>query len=148
MKTTTAQRDAYKGFLSSAKVFSELTEYEILTIADALVEETFDDNVVICKQDEIGDKFYIVLEGVAVCTQTGPDGERRKVLELSSGSYFGEIALLTTKRRQATVTSRGQLKCLSMDRSTFNRVIKISSRLAEDLFKHIADYETFSGSHI
>lgn len=91
MKTTRAQREAYRGFLSSAQVFSELNEYEILSIADALVEESFEDGVVICKQDEIGDKFYLIKNGQAICTQVGSDGEERKVLELSSGSYFGEV---------------------------------------------------------
>jgi cAMP-dependent protein kinase regulator len=91
MKTTRAQRETYRGFLSSAQVFSELNEYEILSIADALVEESFEDGVVICKQDEIGDKFYLIKDGKAICTQVGADGEERKVLELSSGAYFGEI---------------------------------------------------------
>lgn len=142
MKTTIAQRDAYRGFLSSAKVLSELNEYEILTIADALVEENFEDNVVICKQGEVGDKFYIVKEGTAVCTQEF-HGENRNVLELGSGSYFGEIALLTTKRRQATVTSQGPLKCLSMDRKTFNRVIQTSQGLSDVMLRHIETYQTF-----
>lgn len=65
----------------------------------------------------------------------GMVGEETKVLELFSGAHFGEIrlfvfavmdaqscfcllALLITKRRQATVTSQGILKSLSMDRNT------------------------------
>jgi cAMP-dependent protein kinase regulator len=123
-----------------------LDRYEILTIADALVEECFEDNVIICNQDEIGDKFYLIKDGTAVCMQTTA-GVSRKILELSSGSYFGEIALLTTKRRQATVISQGKLKCLSMDRKTFNRVIG-SLPTANILIRNMEAYTKFQASNI
>ncbi len=41
---------------------------------------------------------------------------------LNEGKYFGEIALLTMKPRQATVRAKGPLKVLAIDRATFNRV--------------------------
>ena len=66
--------------------------YEILTIADALKEECFEDGTAVCNQGDMGDKFYLIKDGTAVCTQKGSDGESRKVLELSSGSYFGEVS--------------------------------------------------------
>ena len=91
MKTMTAQRDSYRGFLTNVPVFSELTEYEVLTIADALIEESFEDGVVICNQGDIGDKFYLIKDGTVVCSKKGPDGVDQKVVELSSGSYFGEV---------------------------------------------------------
>lgn len=58
------------------------------------MEECFEDNVVICNQDEMGDKFYLIKDGTAVCTQKGLDGEFRKVLELSTGAYFGEVSVV------------------------------------------------------
>eukprot|EP00804_Cyclotella_cryptica_P000088 CCRYP_013726-RA/>CCRYP_013726-RA protein AED:0.42 eAED:0.42 QI:94/1/0.4/1/0.75/0.6/5/0/398 len=145
MKTTTAQRESYRGFLTKVPIFSELTEYEILTIADALLEECFEDNVTICNQGDIGDKFYLIKDGTAVCSKTGPDGTVIKVAELSSGSYFGEISLLTTKSRQATVTSQGLLKCLSLDRRTFNRVM---GPLQDILMRNIEHYNKFQASNI
>ncbi len=39
------------------------------------------------------------------------------------GGYFGEIALLTTKPRQATVKASGNLKVLALDKATFTRVL-------------------------
>ncbi len=45
------------------------------------------------------------------------------VAKLEAGSYFGEIALLTTKPRQATVTAQGPLKALTVDQKTFKRVM-------------------------
>jgi CRP-like cAMP-binding protein len=51
------------------------------------------------------------------------DGNDKVVAKLTSGNYFGEIALLTTKPRQATVkAAEGQLCVLAIDRATFIRV--------------------------
>lgn len=97
MQTTIAKRNAYKGFLQNVPVFSQLTEYEILTIADALQEETFDDNAVICSQDESGDKFYLVKEGTAICTKYFGEGSNMEVARLTSGTYFGEVRVTRHK---------------------------------------------------
>lgn len=58
--TTTARRTQHKSFLESVPTLEQLTEYEILTIADALVEDSYEDGDVICTQGEVGDAFYII----------------------------------------------------------------------------------------
>lgn len=58
--TTTARRTQHKSFLEKVPILAQLTEYEILTIADALVEDTYEDGDVICTQGEVGDAFYII----------------------------------------------------------------------------------------
>ena len=65
----------------------------------------------------------MVHEGVASCTKIQIDGTSKEVVRLSSGSYFGEIALLTAKPRQATVSAVGDLKCFSIDKRVFDRVM-------------------------
>ena len=123
-KTTIAKRKLRTDTLLKIPVFSQLNEYELLTIADTLQEETFADQSVICNQGDAGDKFYLISDGVAVCTQTqGNNKEPVEVARLSCASYFGEIALLSDKPRQATVTADGTLKCLTLNRKTFNRVM-------------------------
>jgi cAMP-dependent protein kinase regulator len=46
------------------------------------------------------------------------------ITTLSKGNYFGEIALLTDKPRQATVrvAPRQNVRLLSLDRATFKRL--------------------------
>jgi len=44
------------------------------------------------------------------------------VLKLSSGDYFGEIALLSGKPRQASVKAVGQVTLLVMSRDAFTRL--------------------------
>ena len=93
-----------------------------------------------CTQGETGDKFYIIRKGVAVCTQQGADGKVAEVARLQEGHYFGEISLLTSKARQATVTASGPLDVLSMDRKTFKRVM---GPLVDILNRNIGGYNQF-----
>lgn len=58
--TTTARRSQHKSFLEKVPILEQLTEYEILTIADALGEHTYEDGAVVCMQGEVGDAFYII----------------------------------------------------------------------------------------
>ena len=107
-------------------------------------EETFGDKSIICNQGDRGDKFYLVDEGVAVCTQS-ENGKEVEVARLSSGTFFAEIALLTTKARQATVRAEGTLKCFTLNRKTFNRVM---GPLQEILMRNMDEYTKFRSLHI
>ncbi|KAL9187954.1 hypothetical protein ACHAXT_006332 [Thalassiosira profunda] len=145
VRTTKAKRKAMTDVLLKIPVFSQLTEYELMTIADTLQEETFEDKAVVCSQGDRGDHFFLVQEGTAVCTISQEDGTSVEVARLSSGSYFGEIALLTTKPRQATVTADGTLKCFTLNRQTFNRVM---GPLQSILMRNMEEYQRFSARHV
>lgn len=92
MKTTIAKRKRMTDILLKIPIFSQLTEYELLTIADTLQEESFADKAVICNQGDRGDKFYLVNEGTAVCSIAQGDGTCVEVARLTSRSYFGEVS--------------------------------------------------------
>lgn len=83
--------------------FGQFTEYELLKAADALREEAFGDGVVVFRQGDRGNKFYLVAEGTAVCTIARDNGTSVEVARLSDGSYFGEVS---AKR------NRGVCRCL------------------------------------
>lgn len=132
------KRETYKNFLTQVPILESLTEMEILTLADSLAEETYADGATICKQGEEGNYFYIIKEGSAECFQVDSAGENRLVASLTGGHYFGEIALLTSKPRQATVCAKGLLKVLAIDRATFTRVFGSM----EDIMKRNMDQYT------
>jgi cAMP-dependent protein kinase regulator len=145
MDTTMKKRNLYKDFLGKVPILASLTEYEQLTIADSLIEEHYSDGDVMVTQGEPGNKFYIVKEGIAVCTQQAADGKVQEVARLEEGAYFGEIALLTSKPRQATVTAAGELVVLTMDRKTFKRVM---GPLVDILNRNIGGYNKFMQQNV
>ena len=134
------KRERFMSFLQRVPILSSLNELELMTLADSMTEEKFDHGMVICREGEPGDEFYIVSEGTAECYQRTEGGEKLVAI-LSSGQYFGEIALMTSKPRQATVKSNGTLKLLIMDRSTFVRVL---GPVNDILKRNMENYKKFS----
>ena len=137
------KREMYCGFLKNVPILESCTEMEVMTLADSMAEEKYSDGQAICNQGDSGDFFYIIKDGIAVCTQKDSSGEDRVVARLEPGQYFGEIALLTDKPRQATVKAEGNLKVLALDRATFTRVLgpmdDIMKRNMEQYNKYTAD---------
>ena len=146
METTVKKREQHKGFIERVPLLESLSEYERLTVADALKPETFTDGEVIIHQGDDGNLFYIIEAGTAVCTkQLSPSDSPLEIGVLGSGAYFGEIALLTTRPRQATVTAKGQVKCLTLDRKTFKRVM---GPLEDILKRNIEKYNAVIANNI
>jgi len=139
------KREVYQGFLKNVPILASLTEMEILTLADSLAEEKFDDGTTICTQGDEGDFFYIVKDGTAVCSVKDAEGAEKVVATLNTGNYFGEIALLTSKPRQATVKAKGKLVTLALDRATFTRVF---GSMDEILKRNMEQYNKFAAAGI
>ena len=57
----------------------------------------------IIRQGEVGDSFYLLLDGQVDILVKDERGGEVLVNRLSRGSYFGEMALMGNKRRNATV---------------------------------------------
>jgi len=72
---------------------------------------------VVVRQGEDGDFFYVIMEGRCIVTREQPNQKPVKLAELESGSCFGEEALISDTKRNATVTmlTRGSLMRLSKD---------------------------------
>lgn len=112
------KREVYQGFLKGVKLLAECNDGEIMTLADSLAEEKYEDGESITCEGDAGDYFYIVKEGKISCLKGDVE-----VLTLEAGGYFGEIALLESKPRQATCKAVGTVKVLALDRATFTRVL-------------------------
>ena len=135
---TMIKRELYQGFLQKVPILSSLNEGEVMTLADSLSEEKFAKGATVCTQGEEGNYFYIIKDGKAVCSVTDATGASSDVATLEVGNYFGEIALMTAKPRQATVRAGEDLVVLALDRATFTRVLGNM----EDIMKRNIDQYT------
>jgi len=122
MGATLRKREQFRAFLAKVPILESLTDYERLTVADALEGANFEKGEVIVRQGEPGNVFYIIMEGEASVHKV-EDDKQEEVGHLSASDYFGEIALITNKPRAATVTALTPLKCVKLDRDRFNRVL-------------------------
>eukprot|EP01122_Echinamoeba_exundans_P015157 TRINITY_DN7075_c0_g1_i1.p1 TRINITY_DN7075_c0_g1~~TRINITY_DN7075_c0_g1_i1.p1 ORF type:complete len:884 (-),score=152.60 TRINITY_DN7075_c0_g1_i1:96-2747(-) len=130
MQESLRRRALYESFLAKVPLFEKLLPYERAKVADALEPVHFEEGAVIVKQGTTAgdlDHFYIIEKGTVDCTKQDPNDETSKPLiamRLGRGGYFGELALLTNKPRQATVTAvGGPVKCLAISKKHFSEVM-------------------------
>ncbi len=86
---------------------------------------------VIVAEGEPADQFYIVTSGEAEVIQRVQNRDVY-VSTVAPGQYFGEVGLLASRPRNATVRAVSDLEVLSLDKETFRRVAD-HSETAEDL---------------
>jgi CRP-like cAMP-binding protein len=120
--------------LKRAPLFEELSKKELTTLASATDDLAVDPGTVLCREGRIGTEFFVIVDGDAEVTQGG-----KKIATLSGGDFVGEIALLTTTKRTATVTVTTPLRCFVLTQSAFRRVLAESPSVQVKVMKSLAD---------
>jgi CPA1 family monovalent cation:H+ antiporter len=77
-----------------------------------------------------GSSFYVLLDGAAKVTVEG-----ETVATYGPGDFFGEMAILGSGRRNATVTITTQSRVLSMFGTDFRMLQEVQPEVAELLEK-------------
>eukprot|EP00747_Dinoflagellata_sp_TGD_P071599 gnl/TRDRNA2_/TRDRNA2_157111_c1_seq1.p2 gnl/TRDRNA2_/TRDRNA2_157111_c1~~gnl/TRDRNA2_/TRDRNA2_157111_c1_seq1.p2 ORF type:complete len:191 (+),score=49.53 gnl/TRDRNA2_/TRDRNA2_157111_c1_seq1:1-573(+) len=138
MMLTTAEstkKHQYESFLEQVDILKHLTRYEIAQLSDMLESELYEGGESIVVQGDEGNYFYIIEDGEAKAYIQGESGEVEVMHYKEPGAYFGELALLTTSKRRATVRAFGQgCSVLSVNREDFDRVLgPIKDILAQNI---------------
>lgn len=97
------RRELYMLFLGGVPLLSSLSAMELMALADAIREEEYAAEEVVCSEGERGNFFAIIRQGEALVTQKEEEGGEKVIASLKEGKYFGEIALITDKPRTASV---------------------------------------------
>ena len=88
-----------------------------LARSTSVVEEHFEPGELVFREGDTGDRLYILLRGRAEVLMTSrPEGA---VAELGPGSYFGEMALLGSGQRNATIRCVESMNVLTLSKRDF-----------------------------
>ena len=114
-------RDALK----KVDFFYSLNIMDLDNLIKALKKRVMKKSETIIKQGEIGDKFYLIGSGaVAVVINS------KKVAELGSGDFFGEMALVTDLPRTATVTCLDAGELFVLYKKDFKKILLSNPKIA------------------
>jgi signal transduction histidine kinase len=94
---------------------------------------------ILCRENAVEDRFYMILEGEAEVTKSINNSEVRVLKTLSPGDFFGEMALIHNAPRAATVTVKTALTTLELDKAAFNRALHNSSSIAMAMVSEISN---------
>jgi cAMP-dependent protein kinase regulator len=136
------KRRLYEGFLRSVPLLHTLHDSELYRICDALQPAQFPPNSAIVQQGETGHEFYIIETGAAIVTMGDGDGQV-EVAKIGPGDYFGELALIYDAPRAATVRSVTDVKCVTLSKADFIRLLGPVMPILQRNQEHYRKYEEY-----
>ncbi|MHB1139596.1 MAG: cyclic nucleotide-binding domain-containing protein, partial [Microthrixaceae bacterium] len=87
----------------------------------------------VIRQGDLGQEFALIVEGEAEIVKDGV-----VVATIGPGTYFGEVALLDSVTRTASVVAKTDLVLEVIDRRGFNTLLDDLPRLARSILKGLA----------
>jgi CRP-like cAMP-binding protein len=135
-----------QSFLSSKSLCNFLCLADIQTLPDELnlllqrmKRISYRSGDVIIREGDIGDSFYLIDQGQVAVISEKEDNRRIGVIE--EGDYFGELALLTSKPRTATIKATTDTSVFQLSRQDFEEITKrfptINGTLLNKLYNRI-----------
>ncbi|MBA3375884.1 MAG: cyclic nucleotide-binding domain-containing protein [Actinobacteria bacterium] len=106
--------------LARVGLFEALSGEVLGKLADRMQREDVASGTVLVREGEPGDRFYVLLAGLAGVSQQAL-GERRV---LRAGEFFGEVALVMNVPRTATVTAMTPCVVASCDQAAFDELLR------------------------
>jgi CRP-like cAMP-binding protein len=106
--------------LARVGLFGALPGETLGKLADRMQREDVTAGTVLVREGERGDRFYVLLAGIAGVSQQSLGG--RSILR--AGEFFGEVALTMSVPRTATVTAMTPCVVASCDKATFDELLR------------------------
>jgi serine/threonine protein phosphatase PrpC/CRP-like cAMP-binding protein len=114
--------------LARMPLFRPLNDREILRVLQVTDVATFKNGERIINEGETGEELYIVLSGQTKVSRGGAD-----LAVFKPGDHFGEMALVRSQPRSATVTSDGESELMLIRRTEFFEILRKEHQLAVKL---------------
>ena len=123
---TEAERAQIRDAVRTNFLFSHLIDEQANQLFDVMRRLPVESGDVVIRQGDVGDQFYVVDSGeFAVTVDMG--GKSVEVMKYATHACFGELALMYSKPRAATVTALSSGFLWAVDRRSFRTILMKSS---------------------
>jgi CRP/FNR family cyclic AMP-dependent transcriptional regulator len=119
--------------LRRAPLFEGLSRKELVELARVTEDLEVASGKVLCKQGELGQEFFVIVDGKVDVTRNG-----KRVATRGSGEFVGEIALLEETPRMATVTAKTPLRLFVLTRKDFRRLVNQNPSVERKVMRALA----------
>lgn len=141
-KNDTYQQLNLPDLLKSVKFFNNFSAHDIQELINIGYKTTLGEGEYICREDEPGDAFYIILEG---SVEIYVEKINKFLTNLSAGAFFGELSLLLGIPRTATVRTTEETILFVVDRLGLQKLLQtyqeLADQIAAELHNHKAELD-------
>ena len=124
-------------FLHEIHLFRDLKDDQLSVVAEKFTEVPFPAGAVIFEQGMEADSFYLVYSG-KVRISGKIEGKSTELATFVKSDYFGEMALVSSRPRSATVEAVQDSLCLRLNKADFDELIKSYPSIVPNLELAIA----------
>ena len=103
-------------------IFPRDLSFVNLARTQAVNQAHFEAGDFIVRQGDVGDQFYVIVSGEVEVFKEMPDAQAVQLGRLGRGEHFGETALLTGRRRNASVRAISPVDLICLGRDEFSHL--------------------------
>jgi hypothetical protein len=111
-------------FLRRVPLFSGLPPQDLAPIATIASEHSYADADTIAEQGEPGDEMHIIVTGYVMVIVREPSGHQQVLAVRAAGDVIGEMAVITSMPRMASLAAKGPVRLLSIGRRPFEAMLR------------------------
>ena len=120
--------------LQAVPLFASCSKAELERIASLADELDLADGATLIREGERGREFLVIVDGTVRVTKGG-----KKVRDLGSGDFIGEIALVSDVPRTATVTATSPVRLLVVTDRAFRGLIEEMPSIATKVLQSLGE---------
>jgi CRP/FNR family cyclic AMP-dependent transcriptional regulator len=109
--------------LTKVPLFADLDETELAKISSKAVTKRYPRNTTIINEGDISDSLYIILSGGVRVYLSDMEGKEVTLNDQGPGEFFGEMALLDSAPRSASVVTTGKTQLSIISKTDFEEFV-------------------------
>ncbi len=126
--------------LRQLPLFSDLPRGELKYLAYTLNRLSFDPDTIVFRENDIGESFYIVIDGSVDVIMAIDTPDEKLLARLGSGEYIGEMSLVIPGgKRSASIRTREPSHLWVMTREEFDELLNRQPNIAYAMVKVMSD---------
>ena len=115
--------------IKKAAIFADLEDDELERVAEICQEQQFKFGKTIFKEDEPGNRLFIISEGEVRISRDVPGSGEEALAVLKTGACFGEMAVLDRSTRSTDAIANTDCVLLTITRSDFEMLLDFDREL-------------------
>ena len=136
------RKDAKLELLRQVPLFAGCSKKELGEISTLADELSFPAGTTLIEEGRQAHEFFVLVEGSVDVRAKG-----RKLNSLSDGAFFGEMALVSSRPRNATVTATSPIRVLVVHEQGFRRLLRDSPPIQLKVLQTLADRAAENALH-
>ena len=109
--------------LREIPIFADLSPEDLKRVAEIAREQLYPQNTDIFHEGDEGNMMFVIVAG-RVQVVRNKDGKDQVLVERGPGDFMGEMAIIESAPRSATLHTQSEVRVLAIDDETFKGILR------------------------